>query len=255
MTKTEFVSKFLVKFDRVATLGAPGFSLPELSLIVTDAQESLITKKYGPNSNRLKEGFEETEKRIQEIGELVKYKNITIFTPGFLTNGINAQLPNTLIDLVNADTTSAAGPTNFDDVYWYTIYEEAITDQLDCTIVDNTTVFVKSNVIEVSHDQFNLAYENPFRKPYLNGNKSRIFRLRGTNRMHQLITDGTFNITTYKLGYIKKPIPIDLALNITDPVCQLSDSFHRELLDETVDLAKLEIQDPSFQIMQAQIKE
>ena len=89
----------------------------------------------------------------------------------------------------------------------------------------------------------------------MNGNKARVFRLRGTDRNHLLVTDGTFNITNYKIGYIKKPTPIDLAFLTSDQVCQMNDAFHRELLKETVDLAKLIVQDPSYQITQQQIKE
>ena len=245
MTKQQFVDRFFIEYDKIASLGSPGYDLTELSNLASEAQESLVIKKYGPNSNRLKEGF----------GELVKYKSITSFTTGFLSNSVDAKLPNTLLDLTNADTTKPAGPTNYDDVYWYTIYEEAITGTLDCTIADNTTTYVTANVISVSHDQFNMTVENPFRKPYLNGNKARVFRLRGTDRNHLLVTDGTFNITNYKIGYIKKPTPIDLAFLTSDQVCQMNDAFHRELLKETVDLAKLIVQDPSYQITQQQIKE
>lgn len=255
MTKQEFYDKFLVEYDKVASLGAPGYQATELSILASEAQESLITKKYGPNSNRLKEGFEETEKRIQELGELVKYKTISTFSTSFFTNGVAAILPNSLLDTTNADTTNSAGPTNFDDVYWFTIYEDAITNQLDCTIANNTTVYVTAEVIPVSHDQLNLALDNPFRKPYLKGDSARVFRVRSGGRKHELITDGSFNITDYKIGYIKKPTPIDLTTNTSDPVCDLNDNFHRELLQETLEIAKRTVQDPSLALNLNNIKE
>ncbi len=255
MTKQDFIDRFFIEYDKIASLGSPGYDLNELSKLVTEAQESLIIKKYGPNSNRLKEGFEETEKRIEELGELVVYKDITNFTPGFLQNSVNAKLPNSLLDLTNASTTKPAGPLNFDDVYWYTIYEEAITDQLDCTIANNTTVYITVNVLAISHDTFNQSYLNPFRKPYINADRGQIFRLRGSGRNHLLVTDGTFNITTYKIGYIRKPKPIDISLSTNNQVCELNDSFHRELLKETIDLAKLIVQDPTYQISKQEITE
>jgi hypothetical protein len=248
MTKTEFLDKFFIIYDKLASLGAPGYTVTELSSLVSEAQESLINKKYGPNSNRLKEGFEETEKRIQEMGELVRYKTIpsSTFTTGFFPNSIFAKLPNTLID---------NGPTDFSDVYWYTIFEDAITDKLDCTIPNNTTQYVRANIIEISHDEFNLGIKNPFRKPYVKGNDGKVLRLRSESRDHQLVTDGTFNITEYKVGYIRKPTPIDLATNLTAQVSELSDSFHRELLHETVEMAKSYVQDPSLAINLQTIKE
>jgi len=255
MTKSEFLNKFFIEYDKVASNGAPGYTADEISQIASEAQESLIIKKYGPNSNRLKEGFEETEKRIQEIGELVTYKTITSFTTGFFDNAVYVTLPNTLIDTTNANTTSPAGPTNFDDVYWYTIYEDCVSNRLDCTIANNTTVYVKPDVMEISHDEFLYAERNPFRKPFVKGSEGRVFRLRSEGRKHQLVTDGTFTITAYKIGYIKKPRPIDLVTNIANPVSELNDSFHRELLHETVQLAKQYVQDPSLQLDKQNITE
>jgi len=246
MTKQEFLNRFFIEYDKIASLGAPGYTPLEISNLASEAQESLITKKYGPNSNRLREGFEETEKRIQEIGELVRYKTITTFTPGFIDNAVYAELPNTLL---------TSGPTDFSDVYWYTIYEDCVTNQLDCTIPNNTTKYVNASIVEVGHDKLSLSLQNPFRKPFVKGNDGRVLRLRSEGRKHQLITDGTFTVTAYKVGYIRKPTPINLGSATSQPVSELSDSFHRELLHETVELAKAYVQDPSYQITQQQIKE
>lgn len=245
MTKQQFLDKFFIEYDKVATLGSPGYTTIELSNIVSEAQESLIIKKYSPQSNRLKEGFEETEKRIEELGDLVVYKNYTTFNTGNFDNSVYITLPNTLLTNSN----------DYSDVYWFTIYEQCTSNQLDCTIEDNTTVYVKPDVVEISHDEFKLAERNPFRKPFIKGSEGRVFRLRSGSRKYQLITDGTFTITNYMLGYIKKPLPIDLNINIGDTVCQLNDSFHRELLHETVQLAKQYVQDPSLQLDKQNITE
>ena len=116
-------------------------------------------------------------------------------------------------------------------------------------------VYVTAEVIPVSHDQLNLALDNPFRKPYLKGDSARVFRVRSGGRKHELITDGSFNITDYKIGYIKKPTPIDLTTNTSDPVCDLNDNFHRELLQETLEIAKRTVQDPSLALNLNNIKE
>lgn len=226
MTKQQFLDGFYVQYDEVSDLSAPGYTPQELSIIVSKVQEDLAVAKYGPKSNKLQEGFEETEKRVQDLGELVQYKNyISPFNPGFFDNSIEIVLPNTLI---------TSGPTDFSDVYWFTIFEDVKSDVLDCTIADNTTQFVKPDISDIAHGALKVDLRDPFRKPYIKANKGKVLRVRTEGRKHLLITDGQFNITEYSLGYVKKPLPIDLTTALTAQVSQLSDPFHRELLDATV---------------------
>ncbi len=225
MTRQAFLDSFFILYDEVADLSAPGYDPIQLSLIASKVQEDLITAKYGPKSNKLQEGFEETEKRIQDLGELVKYKTYSSFTPGYFANSFEVTLPNTLI---------TSGPTDFSDVYWYTIYEDAKSNVLDCTKANNTTVYILPDVIETPHGELKVALRDPFRKPYIKANKGKVLRVRTEGRKHSLITNGLFTITEYKIGYIKKPSPIDLTTSLTSQVSVLSDQFHRELLDATV---------------------
>lgn len=237
MTNQQFLDSFYLQADVVATLATKGFEPSEITNIANRAMEALIIKKVRPLSNANKEGFEETEKRTQELGELVRYKTITNFTTGFFDNGKYVVLPNTFIDTTNAETSNPAGSTNYDDVYWLTIYEDVITDKLDCFVKDNTTVYEHATIVDTNHSQINYMLIDPFNKPQSKPNNFRVLRLRSEGRKHELITDGTFNITAYKIGYIKKPKPINLEGTATNQVCELSDLFHRELLDETVIVA------------------
>jgi hypothetical protein len=206
-------------------LASPGYTPSELEVISSKVQEDLIITSYGGKSNRLQKGFEEDEKRIQDLGELVRYKNYTSFTAGFFTNSTEIVLPNTLI---------TNGPTDFSDVYWFTVYEGCTSDVLDCTISGNTTVFVEPNIDDTSHGTLPIVLKDPFNKPYVKGNNGRVLRIRSEGRKHTLITDGTFNITKYSVGYIIKPTPIVLTSSLLSEVSQLSDHKQRELLDATV---------------------
>ena len=240
MTKQEFLDGFYVQSDEVGDLSSPGYTPAELSIIVSKIQEDLAVTKYSPKSNRLQEGFEETEKRIQDLGELVKYKSYTTFTTGFFDNSVEIVLPNTLITV---------GPTDFSDVYWFTIFEEVRSNILDCTIPDNTTRYVKPEISDVAHGSLVVALRDPFRKPYIKANKGKVLRVRTEGRKHLLITDGSFNVTEYMLGYVKKPQPIDLTTTLTTQVSELSDPFHRELLDATINYCfRITDQAQKFQI-------
>lgn len=224
MTRQNFLDQFYIQYDQVSDLAAPGYTPLELSYVASKVQEDLVLASYSPKSNRFGQGFEETEKRTEDLGELVRYKNYTTFTSSFFTNSVEIILPNTLI----------SNPTDFSDVYWFTIYEGSVVNILDCTIANNTTVFVKPRIEEVSHAELPIVLKDPFRKPYVKANDGKILRLRNEGRKHVLLTDGTFNITSYNIGYIRKPIPIDLTTSLLSQVSELSDSRHREILDGTV---------------------
>jgi hypothetical protein len=224
MTKQEFLDLWYLQYDEVNTFGAPGFNIQEITKMASKVQEDLIMLKYGPKSNRLLEGFEETEKRIQDLGELVTYKTYTTFGTGYFDNSYTIVTPNSLIDI---------SPTNFTDVFWIPIYESVVTNTLNCT----NTAYVKGKVEEAKHASLDLLVEDPFNKPYLKNDKCKVLRLKSANRTFALITDGTFTIREYRLGYIKKPTPIDFSTALTSQVSQLSEHIHRELLDETVKYA------------------
>jgi hypothetical protein len=66
MTKQQFLDRFYLQTDKVATLSTPGYEPEEISLIATEALEQWIITRYG-NNNKIREGYEETEKRVQDV--------------------------------------------------------------------------------------------------------------------------------------------------------------------------------------------
>lgn len=224
MTKQEFLDQFALQYDEINSLGAPHLVPAQIGALLTKVTEDLIILKYGPKSNRLGEGFEETEKRIQDLGELVTYASFTTLTPGFFDNSYDVVLPNTL--LTNSST-------DFSNVFWLPIYESVVTDQLKC----DGSGPVKARVEEAKHTPLDLLLQDPFNKPFLKNDEAKVLRLRSNSRVHTLITDGTFGIASYKLGYIKKPTPVNLTTSLTSQVSQLAEHIHRELVDETVKFA------------------
>lgn len=225
MTKTEFLDLFFISYDEVSDFSSPGFTPLELSKIASKAQEELILTTYNSKSNKNQEGFEESEKRIEDLGELVRYKKYNSFSVGFLKNSVEVLLPNTLI---------TGGPTDFSDVHWITIYDEGTINKLDCSIPNNTNVYLRAKVSNVTHGELSVALKDPFRRPYFKNSDAKILKVRTEARKYLLITDGNFNITEYVLGYIRKPIPIDLTTNLSAQVSELAETKHRELLEATV---------------------
>ena len=229
MTNQQFLDGFKLKYDRANNLSAPGIELNEISIFATEAMEQLILKKYNYKSNRNQEGFEETEKRIEDLAELVRRAELIPLQPnqiGNLKHGQFVILPNTL--LINS--------TDYSNVYWLTLQEEAEINKLDCEIVNNTDpynlIYTRVEVKEIKHDQYSIIKTDPFNK----ANKDRILRLRTEGLKQELIGDGSYKITKYFITYLRKPKPINLEINLNSQVCELSDIIHREILDETVRL-------------------
>lgn len=225
MTNSQFLTQFYIDYNKVATAQGAGYKPLEIQTLATEAQELLIRTGYSPQSNRLREGFEESEKRIQDFGELVRHK---IITPAAYDanlnndNGVFVSLPNVPFDIND--------PSTF-DVFWFTLQEQVVVNFKDC----NTNKAAKVNVYEMNHAEYTALLSDPFNKP----SKNRVWRMRYEGYKHELITDGTYSITSYVLRYLRKPRPIylDGSLPLTDQVSELSDHKHLELLRATLDLA------------------
>jgi hypothetical protein len=214
MTRQQFLDRFYLTFDKFNSLSSPGYEPQEIEVIASEAQESLVISAYNSKSNRLNEGFEETEKRIQDLGNLVKPGNLTPLAVSVdnLPNGRFFELPNTLL----------VDSTDYSDVFWFLVFEQVKTDDKKCGEI--------KNVIEINHQEYNKLINDPFNKP----NKNKVWRMRVNENRIELVTDGTYNITNYVIRYIKKPQPIVLTSNLNEQVSELNDHIHREILRKTL---------------------
>ena len=224
MTTTEFKNEFNIHYNAIATQSAPSIDDYELSVYLTKAQLEVIKNYYDPASNRKLKGFENSEKRRVDLKELIKEYNTSteISTSlGLKTNSKFYKIP--------------------DDAFLI-IYESAKCVINDCGEKD-------LNVIPKTHDEFNIQYDNPFKRP----NKNKIWRIDiskiGVDKVVELITP--YTLSNYKLRYIKYPKPIIISnLNTTFPgegltingytdiqECELDSEIHSEILDRAVELA------------------
>jgi hypothetical protein len=235
MTANQMWENVLVTYDALYSQSAPGFVDPEASILLTKAQWYYILQRLNPKSNRNMEGFEETEIRIQGLSALVK-------------DSQDANPP--IIELPDNQQTGTlpgeklwALPVDF----MITIYEGCITNIPQC---GTTNTFNRIMTIPISHDEYNLNYYNPYKKPFTDGTEGIIWRLEhgrkpvnGTERkIHGLITDSTppddFAVTEYYLRYIKTPS--DIVVNLNNPAsqvdCELDSLTHQGICDIAVKL-------------------
>lgn len=219
MTAVEMRESFLILYDKVTNFAAAGYEDNEISLFLTKAQEQLVKRYYNYKGNKYKEGFEETEKRRKDLAELIRHSNIdcTGLTAETETsaNGIFVPLPDDLL---------------------YTLREEAvIKDATDTCIADGTILQVKP----ITHDEYTINIKNPFKRP----DNTHVWRVdyssnTAGDRRHELITDGSYTIETYRLRYLRRPEPIIVdSLGGTNIESELNPSMHQEIVDTAVRIA------------------
>lgn len=230
MTVQEFRNEFDLLYDNIASKGAPGLDDYEVSVFLTLGQEELIKNKNTPKSNKLQEGFDQTEKRRVELKELLKdFKNTT-------------PIENTESYQIELNSKFYTIP---DDVFLIK-YESAFIRESNCP---KKLVEVKP----ITLDEYNKQRNNPFKKP----NNKIIWRLDfnsaepGSNAIELL---SEHPIEQYNLRYIKQPSPIilkdldtnefeDSGLTILGQTQQqtseLHPNFHSEIVRRAVELATL----------------
>ena len=233
MTANEMWDNVLVTYDALYSQSAPGFVDPEASIILTKAQWYYVLQRINPKSNRNMEGFEETEIRIQELSSLVK-------DSGNATPPIEKLPDNQQIGTLPGETLWAI-PVDC----MLPIYEGCTTNTKQC---GTTSTYNRIMTIPISHDEYNLNFSNPYKKPWTDGTEGILWRLEhGTKtvntverKIHGIIysTDSNYFITNYYMRYIK--YPEDIQINLSNPSsqvnCKLDPISHQSICDIAVKL-------------------
>lgn len=228
MTSLEFSNEFDILYNSVASNASPGFDLYEKSVYLTKAQAEIVKNYYDPTSNSKQKGFENSEKRRHDLKSLIRdYKQSALFPAkvGISTNSLFCNIPLNIF--------------------------VAIQEQVKIINKDLCNYGQQVNVVPITHDEYNIQKENPFKKP----DKNTVWRMDYSNigggPVVELITSYTQNDLEYQLRYLRNPSPIiltDLSVefpndnltinNVSDEsLCQLHEMTQIEILDRAVELA------------------
>jgi hypothetical protein len=207
MTIQEVHDAFRFRMDKFDSLNYPNFLSTEIDLLGTQAEQRVIKQRYG-TTNTKRQSFEETQKRTEDLKNVVV--NAVLIPAAYASDNID---------------TNAAFVTLPND-HWFIVQERCEVEYLDC---HDATVNKLVKVIPISHNEFDRVIDDPFNKP----NKDKVLRLMENGRV-ELIYDPSVNIKSYRLRYIKEPTPLSLAGGIT---FTLSEHLHDELVDEMVKIA------------------
>ena len=241
MTANQMADELELRLDRADSLGSPGYEDFDLTSVLTEAQLLYIKQFVSELNNRKGQGFEETEIRNQGLSALIKQGAslaLSANQTGVLDNG-------KFFDL----------PTDF----MYTIYEECMIDKKQC----GTDSFIKAWINVIAHDEIWQYLFNKYKKPYYRDyGWARVWRIgyerevsgnnpsaAATPKRHQIITDGTFDTTSYTINYLLFPPPVivdrDTPLNQRN--CILDESTHTVIIDMAKNLMLQRVKEQTVQ--------
>ena len=222
MTVQQMHDEFRLGLDKVDTLGAPNFLDIEIDSLLNKAQQEFIEQRAW-GTNMKKQGLEETQKRKDDLRQLIKEEEIAIFAPGVKPNSFFINLPRD---------------------YRHAINEEATIKY----ICNNKKTTERTSVKPLTMDRYNQVVKDPFNKP----KRTKVYRLDYFHDRFEIILGEDEDISSYHLRYLREPATIELGTN-TDS--QLAEHTHRELVEKAVSYALSDIESPRWQVQKAEISE
>ena len=235
MNVSEIKEEFNLRYNNAAE-GAPGLDTFEISSYLTIAQEQYVKLNYDATKDP-STSFEAKEKSRRVLNELVKNEKIS--SPTASSRGLVGK--SSFYELIN------------DPMY---IVLETVTFAEDDPKLKGKTVEVKP----VTHDEFMLAYRNPFRKP----NSNRAWRL-DVSKENELTTVeiiSEYIVSSYNVRYVAYPDPIIIGdLNSSEDVaglgltiqgktevagCTLAALTHRDIINIAVENAVLDYRESTL---------
>ena len=204
MTNSEFSNEFDVLYQNIASNQAPGLDVYEKSVFLTMAQEQIVLELY---------------QKLEQSEEARKYLSNLIKTDNYAPVGEQDET------LINNNFKSYKVEISNDILFM--IYEQCtLSDENNC--INNKIV----SVVPTIHDDLDKVLKNPFKSP----NSRKVIRLDFDNKI-ELISK--YNISNYKVRYLKKPNPIILValegnLSINNGDTKVSNGETNPILHERI---------------------
>lgn len=243
---TEWLQGFNLLWNNIASDKAPGLEPYEISVILTQAQASLVKDMVSPKSNNLSEGFDDSARRQSDFKDLIATETLKVASSSDIS-GFN----------FNPSRRYYRSPSRA-----FIILNEELS-----AVKAGTPLYY--TVVPVSYDEYARLMMRPYKYPP----KGQVWRLNlatggesyGSTynensefQVFELI--GRFSDVSsleYRLRYVKRPHPIILeslsgsGLSIegetNEMTCQLPEHLHDEILSRAVALAKISWTEPVSQ--------
>lgn len=181
---------FDLELDKINSLQYPSFTSNEKDYFINQAIRKFVKTRYsGINAKR--EGFEQSQKRIDDLRTLVREVTVPCSAG---TAGVNK--PNAYV-LTSGFSNAVFSPAP----YWLSLGEEVLL-----TLTGGATT--RQGVTEVTNDEYRAEIDNPYSGYILHYNVAKPLRLFYNNTI-EFISDGTYVVTSAYVRYIKEPATVN----------------------------------------------
>lgn len=212
MNISEAQLAFKFGLDKIDSLNYPNFLPEEIDLLLNQGYKRWVKQRYGL-TNVKKQSFEETQKRTEDLKNLVVAANLTPLA----YNAFN----------IDPNARYVTLPTD----HWFIIQERVVVSYNDCTGVSTTDTI---EVRPTQHVEIDKVLKDAFKKP----DKTKVLRLMENGQV-ELVSSTGVTITQYRLRYLKQPVTVSLSLGIT---FETSEHTHQEIVDEAIKIALEDIE-------------
>ena len=260
MTVQEMHYELKLKLNKVDTQDYSNILVPEVDWYLNEAMTVFIKQRYGV-TNIKREGFEETQKRIDDLKTLVVKEDPA--TPTATT------IPTTVVSTTSDVGTYRADLSALAYDYMFLV---RITCQSTKTSCQSGTK--KLWGIQVQHDDLDTVLYDPFYKPSFEWEEVPL--VFGENPDDPtsdrkgaiyLYSDGTFSVDSVFVEYLRHPLRISYADGVVDstgvPIgynyadgtpaaavqnCELPQHTHKEVVDLAVAIVSGDLDHPMYQL-------
>jgi len=230
MTIEQFHREFKVFFDKTDSSAYPELLDGEIDIYLNEAQERIIKQRYGRN-NIYRSGFEEIQKRTEDLKNLVETRFASVSpASSYVAMGDNIFRAN-LQDLFEDDAlTIQAG-----EEYQFYLKSAVNSCKDDCC--------KWSRVKLVQHDDISSIAGDPFNKPKFN--RPVIFFEGGD--IYVWTAEGV-TIKNFQVTFLKRAAQMNIGTYGQPRVdCELSEHLQKELLQEAIQIAIENLGSPRVQ--------
>ena len=221
MTITDMHLAIKLELDKTSALELPSFEPEEIDFWLNNAIRKFVKTRYS-GSNLKRTSVEETQKRTDDL------RTVTVHSQ-YLPSIYTGSYPNGTVFDIPSD-------------YWFALQEEA-----DIQISGVTS---RVGITECTSDEYSTMLEDPFSEHKVHYGLAKPLRL-FNNTQVELINDGTYNVSTYYLTYIKKPAEVQIIVPAVD--CDLPEHTHDEIVKMTANMMLENIEQPRYKTHMAEV--
>lgn len=231
MTTVQLHREFKIALDKADSSAFPELRDVEIDVYLNTAQEKFIKTRYGLN-NIYKQGFEQIQKRTDDLKGIVKTKFVGLNPSNvYASAGINKVYECSLGTLYDDKLLTTAST----DVYMFFVKIMANTCIGTCCDWEPVSLVQQDDMSTISGDPFNSPAADDPKGFFENGN---LF----------LWVSSDVTVSSAMMTFIKKPATINKGTYGGAVVnCELSEHTHREILQLAVQLALENLGSPRVQ--------